>query len=112
MSLSSALRTHFGFDSFRMGQEQAIRSLLEKHHTLVVMPTCAGKSLVFQLAALQMDGITLVISPLIALMKDQADGLTRRNIPATYINSALPPSEQNLRLQNVSQIHLDTSSVA
>jgi len=67
------------------------------------MPTGAGKSLIFQLAALQLDGLTLVISPLIALMKDQADSLTRRNIPATYINSALPTSEQNLRLQNLLQ---------
>ena len=67
------------------------------------MPTGAGKSLIFQLAALHFDGLTLVISPLIALMKDQVDSLTRHDIPATYINSALPSSEQNLRLQKLAQ---------
>jgi ATP-dependent DNA helicase RecQ len=103
MSLAVSLHTHFGFDAFRAGQADAIQSLLDKRHTLVVMPTGAGKSLIFQLTALQLNGLTLVISPLIALMKDQVDSLTRRNIPATYINSALPVSEQNLRLQNLSQ---------
>ncbi len=113
-SLSSALHNHFGFASFRPGQQEAIQSLLEGHHTLAVMPTGAGKSLIFQLAAMMLGAglapapitpapITLVISPLIALMKDQVDSLTRRNIPATFINSALPTSEQNLRLQNLSQ---------
>jgi len=101
--LSSSLLTHFGFTSFRAGQAEAIWSLLDKRHTLVVMPTGAGKSLIFQLAALQLEGLTLVISPLIALMKDQVDSLARRNIPATCINSALPASEQTLRLQNLSQ---------
>ena len=103
MSLTSSLHRYFGFASFRAGQEEAIQSILAGHHTLVVMPTGAGKSLVFQLAALQLEGLTLVISPLIALMKDQVDNLTRRNIPATYINSALPLAEQNLRVQNITQ---------
>ena len=108
-SLSSALHSHFGFSSFRPGQEDAIQSLLNHHHTLAVMPTGAGKSLIFQLAAIMLGAglvpapVTLVISPLIALMKDQVDSLACRNIPATYINSALPTSEQNLRLQNLSQ---------
>jgi ATP-dependent DNA helicase RecQ len=88
---------------FRSGQWEAISSLLSGHHTLAVMPTGAGKSLIFQLAALQLDGITLVISPLIALMKDQVDNLILHNIPATYINSALPASEQTRRLENLSQ---------
>jgi ATP-dependent DNA helicase RecQ len=100
---ASALNKHFGFNSFRAGQAEAIQSLMENRHTLAVMPTGAGKSLIFQFAALQLSGVTLVISPLIALMKDQVDSLTRHNIPATYINSALPTSEQNLRLQNLSQ---------
>ena len=102
-NLTTSLHTHFGFSSFRLGQEEGIQSLLTGNHTLVVMPTGAGKSLIFQLAALQFDGLTLVISPLIALMKDQVDSLTRRIIPATYINSALPASEQNLRLQKLAQ---------
>ncbi|MBE3068112.1 MAG: DEAD/DEAH box helicase [Chloroflexi bacterium] len=80
---TTSLHTHFGFSSFRPGQEEGIQSLLAGNHTLVVMPTGAGKSLIFQLVALQFDGLTLVISPLIALMKDQVDNLTRRNIPAT-----------------------------
>src|SRR5512143_3326887 len=86
--LISSLRTYFGFDVFRAGQAEAIRSLLDNRHTLVVMPTGAGKSLIYQLTALQLDGLTLVISPLIALMKDQVESLTRHNIPATYINRA------------------------
>ncbi len=101
--LAASLTQTFGFPAFRPGQQEAIETLMAGRHALVVMPTGAGKSLIFQLAALQFDGLTLVISPLIALMKDQVDSLTRRKIPATYINSALPTSEQNLRLQNLSQ---------
>src|SRR3972149_8666118 len=103
MPLSAYLPTYFGFDSFRAGQEQAIQTLLHKQHILAIMPTGAGKSLIFQLAALQMEGITLVISPLIALMKDQVDALNRRGIPATFINSAIPVSEQKERLTLISQ---------
>lgn len=103
MELSAALTAHFGFDTFRPGQQEAIYSLLDGHHTLVVMPTGAGKSLIFQLAALQLKGTALVISPLIALMKDQVDSLVRRNIPATYINSTLTTAEQNLRLQKLAR---------
>ncbi len=99
--LPSALQHYFGFPSFRPGQAEAVQSLLEGRHTLVVMPTGAGKSLVFQLAALLRQGLTLVVSPLIALMKDQVDALERRGIPATYINSALPVAEQNARLQRL-----------
>ncbi|GAP12628.1 ATP-dependent DNA helicase, RecQ family [Longilinea arvoryzae] len=97
------LRTSFGFDSFRPGQREALHSLLDGRDTLVVMPTGAGKSLIFQLAALQLPGLTLVISPLIALMKDQVDGLTGRGIPATFINSALPPAEQTARLARLAR---------
>lgn len=103
MDLTSSLHHYFGFHSFRTGQQEAFQSILKGHHTLVVMPTGAGKSLIFQLAALQLKGLTLAISPLIALMKDQMDSLTRRNISATYINSTLPLSEQNLRLQKLSE---------
>jgi len=92
--LEDSLQTAFGFDSFRPGQWEAIENLLAGRHTLAVMPTGAGKSLIFQLAALQLDGLTLVISPLIALMKDQVDSLARRGIPAAYINSAQPAGEQ------------------
>jgi ATP-dependent DNA helicase RecQ len=102
-SLASALQAHFGFDSFRTGQEEAIQSLLDHQHTLVIMPTGAGKSLIYQFAALQFDGLTLVISPLIALMKDQVDALNRKGIPATFINSAIPTGEQTKRLTLLAQ---------
>ena len=102
-NLSSSLHQHFGFASFRAGQEEAIQSLLNKQHTLAIMPTGAGKSLIYQLAALQLEGITLVISPLIALMKDQVDALNRKGIPATFINSAIPVTEQKDRLTFISQ---------
>jgi len=102
-TLASFLQTRFGFDSFRAGQEEAIASLLNHQHTLAIMPTGAGKSLIYQFAALQLDGLTLVISPLIALMKDQVDALNRKGIPATFINSAIPLPEQNQRLTLLAQ---------
>jgi ATP-dependent DNA helicase RecQ len=101
--LLAALQHHFGFSSFRPGQAEAVQSLLEGQHTLVVMPTGAGKSLIFQLSALLREGLTLVVSPLISLMKDQVDALTQRGILATCINSALPVGEQNARLQRLAQ---------
>src|SRR4030067_473302 len=97
--LSSSLRLNFGYTSFRPGQVEAVQALLGGQHTLVVMPTGAGKSLIYQLSALHLSGLTLVISPLIALMKDQVDSLSRHNIPAAFINSALPANEQNRRLE-------------
>ncbi|MEA3459418.1 MAG: RecQ family ATP-dependent DNA helicase, partial [Chloroflexota bacterium] len=98
-SLLSALQQHFGFTAFRTGQEEALRHLLDGRHTLVVMPTGAGKSLIYQLAACLLPGTTLVISPLIALMKDQVDALARHGIPAAAINSTIPSSEQARRLE-------------
>ncbi len=97
--LRKALREHFGFADFRPGQEIAIGHLLRGQDTLVVMPTGAGKSLIYQLAALLLPGTTLVISPLISLMKDQTDFLNKRKLPATFINSSLGPAEQNRRLE-------------
>lgn len=102
-NFSSSLHAHFGFTSFRAGQEEAIQSLINKQHTLAIMPTGAGKSLIYQFAALQLEGLTLVISPLIALMKDQVDVLNHKGIPATFINSAIPTAEQNQRLTLLSQ---------
>ena len=99
--LVEKLNTYFGFSSFRPGQEEAIQSLLSGKHTVAVMPTGSGKSLIFQLAALHLPGITLVISPLIALMKDQVDSLKRHGIPATFINSSISLSEQSGRLKGM-----------
>lgn len=99
--LHSLLLKHFGYSSFNKGQEDAINHLLAGNHTLVVMPTGAGKSLIYQLASLRLPGVTVVISPLIALMKDQVDSLTRRGIPATFINSSISSGEQAARLKKL-----------
>lgn len=95
------LNEAFGFDSFRPGQKEAINSLLAGKHTLVVMPTGAGKSLIYQFAALQLEGITLVISPLIALMQDQVAGLQKRGIAAAFVNSTLTKDEQSSRMKDI-----------
>lgn len=102
-NLKETLKNRFGHDEFRQGQEEAIRYLLDGEHTFVLMPTGAGKSLIFQLAALLLPGATLVISPLIALMKDQVDKLRSLNIPATYLNSTLTTGEQANRLQAIAR---------
>lgn len=94
----AVLERHFGFREFLDGQELVIRSVLAGDDTLVVMPTGGGKSLCYQLPALLLDGITIVVSPLIALMKDQVDGLTAKGIPATFINSSLSDRELDERI--------------
>jgi ATP-dependent DNA helicase RecQ len=95
--LDAALARHFGHDSFREGQREVISSVLAGRPTLVVMPTGAGKSLCFQLPALLLPGVTLVVSPLIALMKDQVDALRARGIAATFVNSSLGERERQSR---------------
>ncbi len=97
-ALRAALEKYFSYPAFRPGQLDALRHVLAKRDTLVVMPTGSGKSLIYQIAALVQDGTALVISPLVALMKDQTDSLTRRGISATFINSTLTVSEQDKRL--------------
>ncbi|MCX5893895.1 MAG: DNA helicase RecQ [Deltaproteobacteria bacterium] len=87
------LKTHFGFDRFLPLQEEIIRGALAGKDALVLMPTGGGKSLCFQLPALRLPGLTLVISPLIALMKDQVDALRANGIPAEFINSTLSYAE-------------------
>ena len=95
----ASLRKHFGFDDFREGQREVIGSILEGKDAVVVMPTGSGKSLCYQLPAMILDGATLVVSPLIALMKDQVDALQARGLPATFINSSIPESEQRARIE-------------
>ena len=85
------LKRCFGYDEFRQGQEEAIASILAGRNLLAVMPTGSGKSLLYQLPAILSGGLTLVVSPLIALMKNQVDDLTARGIAATFINSSLSP---------------------
>ena len=97
------LKRYFGYESFRGGQEKIVRCLLSGGDALAVMPTGAGKSLCFQLPALAMDGITLVVSPLISLMQDQVRALGQNGIRAAYINSALTPRQIHLATQNAAQ---------
>ena len=85
----AALREHFGYPAFRPGQEAAVESVLAGKDTLVVLPTGGGKSLCYQVPALMLPKLTVVISPLISLMKDQVDALEARGLPATFVNSTL-----------------------
>ena len=101
MDIQDILRDRFGLDQFRPGQEEVVRHLIDGDDALVVMPTGAGKSLCFQAPALARGGTTLVVSPLIALMKDQVDGLVERGIRATCINSSLPPAERQARIDGM-----------
>ena len=97
MELESLLKQYFGYTSFRPGQHEVIQTLLDGRDFLAIMPTGAGKSICFQLPALMMPGVTLVISPLISLMKDQVDSLVNQEIPATYINSQCTFEEAKAR---------------
>ncbi len=94
------LKQYFGYSSFREGQEQIISNILQGRDTLGIMPTGGGKSICFQLPALLFPGITLVISPLISLMKDQVDTLTSLGITASFINSSLNQGEVTARLRD------------
>src|SRR3954454_15254011 len=93
MELTTALQTHFGHDGFRDGQEEVIRALLNGESALALFPTGAGKSLCYQLPAVLMEGTALVVSPLIALMKDQVDALRARGIAAARLDSTLTAQE-------------------
>ena len=95
--LPEQLQQHFGFSSFREGQEEVITRLVEGKSVLAVFPTGGGKSLCYQLPAMLLDGLTLVISPLIALMKDQLDFLISKGVPAARLDSTLT-REENLQL--------------
>jgi ATP-dependent DNA helicase RecQ len=106
MDISSILENYFGFSELRKGQEEIISSVLDKKDTLAIMPTGAGKSLCYQLPALALEGTVLVISPLIALMKDQIDFLNSKNIPAVAINSSVDFGELQYIYQNISQYKL------
>lgn len=99
--LTELLKIHFNYGSFRPGQEQAIDAILAGKDVLAVLPTGGGKSMIFQLPSLVLDGISIVVSPLIALMKDQVDSLLKVGIPATFINSSISLSETNNRLKDV-----------
>ena len=89
-----ALRQHFGYDAFRAGQEALVRAVLDGRDVLAVMPTGSGKSLGYQLPAVLLPGTTIVVSPLISLMKDQVDDLERRGIAAAALHSMLEPEQR------------------
>src|SRR5947209_11572422 len=89
VDLLTALHEHFGHTAFRAGQEDLVRAVVEGHDVLAVMPTGSGKSLGYQLPAVMLPGTTLVVSPLISLMKDQIDELNRRGIPSRALHSML-----------------------
>lgn len=99
MTPETILKEKFGYDSFRDGQKQVIDDILNDQNVLAIMPTGGGKSLCYQIPAMLFDGLTLVISPLIALMKDQVDALNENGIPATFINSSLDNMEMNQRFK-------------
>ncbi len=96
-----ALKTYFGYDGFKMGQEKLINGILEGKDVLGIMPTGGGKSLCYQLPAVILDGITIVVSPLISLMKDQVDSLNDVGITGTFINSTLNDADLLDRLQEI-----------
>ncbi|MCX7874801.1 MAG: ATP-dependent DNA helicase [Melioribacteraceae bacterium] len=100
MNPTEILKKFFNYESFRGEQENIINTLVyKKNHCLVLMPTGGGKSLCYQVPALMFEGGTIVISPLIALMQDQVDALKKKNIPAEFINSSVPPDKRKQRLQ-------------
>ncbi len=100
-SPEEGLETIFGFSSFRKGQRSVVEHLATGRDALVVMPTGSGKSLCYQLAGALTQGLTLVVSPLIALMKDQVDGLRNTGLPVTAIHSAIPRAEQRERIEGM-----------
>src|SRR6202162_3419191 len=101
MDLPQTLKKHFGYDQFRPLQEEIIRDALEGRDVFALMPTGGGKSLCFQLPALFRNGLTIVVSPLIALMKDQVDALQASGIAATFLNSSLDRREATERFRKL-----------
>lgn len=103
MNINQTLKQYFGYDSLRTGQEELINGILAGHDVLGIMPTGAGKSLCYQLPALMLKGITLVISPLISLMSDQVKALNQAGVHAAYINSSLNENQIRIALSYASQ---------
>lgn len=103
MTKYEVLKKYFGYDTFRTGQEILVDGILEGRDALGIMPTGAGKSLCYQIPALLLPGITLVISPLISLMKDQVTALNQAGIHAAYLNSSLTPGQYQTALRNMIQ---------
>jgi ATP-dependent DNA helicase RecQ len=103
-AMRQVLQEHFGYDSYKDGQEEIITQILKYNDVVGVMPTGSGKSICYQVPALLLPGVTLVISPLISLMKDQVDALTTQGIPAAFINSTLNQYEVERRIKLASKL--------
>src|SRR5580693_8940774 len=112
MDAQPALEKYFGFREFREPQGEVISGILNGQDVFVVMPTGGGKSLCYQLPAILLDGVTIVVSPLIALMKDQVDALQARGISATLINSSVPGPEQRERIRRMRNGEYDLVYIA
>ena len=111
-SLIQLLRERFGHDGFRGGQREVVEGLLDGRSMLAVFPTGGGKSLCYQLPALLLDGITLVVSPLIALMKDQVDALREKGVAAARLDSTLEPAAYEAVMQSLNDGSLKILYVA
>jgi ATP-dependent DNA helicase RecQ len=101
------MRGTFGLSDFRPGQQEVIKSIVDGRDTVAIMPTGAGKSLCYQLPALHLPGTTIVVSPLIALMKDQADKLRELNVPAREINSTIPQRDVDRAMEEIAAGEID-----
>ena len=97
------LHRQFGYEQFRPGQERAVQAVFDARDTVVIMPTGGGKSLCYQVPALVLHGLTVVVSPLISLMKDQVDALVARGLPAAFVNSTLTSAQANERFQRAAR---------
>src|SRR6201986_1312705 len=106
MTPLQALQKYFGYSAFRHRQEEIIQHILDKKDVLTLMPTGGGKSLCYQLPAVLLNGLTIVISPLIALMKDQVDSLNVAGIPAAFLNSTQNPTEQGRIIEQLNSNHI------
>ena len=112
MTAQEALRRYFGYDSFRPGQAGVVEALLNGRDALAVMPTGAGKSVCYQIPAVLLPGVTVVVSPLISLMRDQVDALNDAGIPAAFVNGLQTPDEQSMTLAQAANGHVRLLYVA
>ena len=111
-NIQQTLQQYFGYNSFRHNQEEIIENVLAKKDSIVLMPTGGGKSLCYQIPALVLEGVTIVVSPLIALMKDQVDALKLNGVAAAFLNSSQSSSEQSSIIQQLKNNRLKLLYVA